>query len=173
MSNDVPVRGTEKHSQLVWGVVLVSVGLWMLVSNFTGWELSAALPLVLGLFFLARGSVSRKVGFLIPGGILTGIGMGAVLLEGPFNGLEGEAAGGLFLLAFALGWALITLTSALFVRKIAWWPLIPGGIMAFIGGALLIGDPMTTVLEYAGQGWPIVLIAIGLYLILWRKGLQE
>ncbi len=173
MSNDVPVRGTEKRSQLVWGVVLVSVGLWMLVSNFTGWELGAALPLVLGLFFLAWGSVSRKVGFLIPGGILTGIGMGAVLLEGPFNGLEGEAAGGLFLLAFALGWALITLTSALFVRKIAWWPLISGGIMAFIGGALLIGDPMTTVLEYAGQGWPIVLIAIGLYLILWRKGLQE
>ncbi|HRU95045.1 MAG TPA: hypothetical protein P5195_07450, partial [Anaerolineae bacterium] len=77
MSNDVPVRGTEKRSQLVWGVVLVSVGLWMLVSNFTGWELGAALPLVLGLFFLAWGSVSRKVGFLIPGGILTGIGMGA------------------------------------------------------------------------------------------------
>ena len=50
MSNDVPVRGTEKRSQLVWGVVLVSVGLWMLVSNFTGWELGAALPLVLGLF---------------------------------------------------------------------------------------------------------------------------
>lgn len=145
----------------------------MLVSNFTGGELGATLPLALGLFFLVWGSVNRKIGFLIPGGILTGIGAGAVLLEGPFNGLEGETAGGLFLLTFALGWALITLTSALFVRKVAWWPLIPGGIMAFIGGALLIGDPMTTVLEYAGQGWPIVLIAIGLYLILWRKGLQE
>ncbi len=173
MSNDVPVRGTGKRQQLVWGVVLVSVGVWMLVNNFTGWELGATLPLALGLFFLVWGSVNRKIGFLIPGGILTGIGAGAVLLEGPFNGLEGETAGGLFLLTFALGWALITLTSALFVRKVTWWPLIPGGIMAFIGGALLIGDPMTTVLEYAGQGWPIVLIAIGLYLILWRKGLQE
>jgi len=90
MSNEVPVQDTKKRQQLVWGVVLVSVGVWMLVSNFTGWELGAALPLALGLFFLVWGSVNRKVGFLIPGGILMGIGAGVVLLEGPFNGLDSD-----------------------------------------------------------------------------------
>ncbi len=173
MSDDMPVQNNEKRQHLAWGVVLVGVGLWMLVSNITGWDLGSAFPLGLGLLFLVWGSTARKPGLLIPGGILSGIGLGALLLDGPFRALEGDAEGGVFMLSFALGWALITLTSALFVRKVAWWPLIPGGIMAFIGALLLIGGPALEVLAYLGQGWPIVLIAVGLYLILWRKGLQE
>ena len=173
MTNEVPVQNAGKRNHLAWGIVLVGLGLWMLVSNLTGWDLGAAFPLGLGLIFLVWGSVTRKLGLLIPGGILSGIGAGALLVSGPFSGLEGEAEGGLFMLSFAVGWALITLTSALFIRKVAWWPLIPGGIMAFIGGALLIGGPALEVLTYLGQGWPIALIAVGLYLILWRKGLQE
>lgn len=173
MNNDMSVRNTEKRNRLAWGMVLVGIGLWMLMSNLTGWNLGAAFPLGLGLLFLVWGSVSRKLGLLIPGGILSGIGAGALLLAGPFNGLTERASGGLFMLSFAVGWALITLASALFIRKVAWWPLIPGGIMAFIGGALVIGGPALEVLEYLGQGWPIALIAVGLYLILWRKGLQE
>lgn len=173
MNNEMSAQSTEKRHRLVWGIVLVGIGLWMLVSNLTDWNLGAAFPLGLGLLFLVWGSVSRKLGLLIPGGILSGIGAGALLLAGPFSGLEEPASGGLFMLSFAVGWALITLASALFIHETAWWPLIPGGIMAFIGGALLIGGPALEVLEYFGQGWPIVLIAVGLYLILWRKGLQE
>lgn len=174
MNNEMPVQKTsEKGNRLVGGMVLVGVGLWLLASNFVDLNLGAAFPLGLGLIFLVWGATTRKLGLLIPGGILSGIGAGVLLVSGPFSGLEGEAEGGLFMLSFAAGWALITLTSALFIRKVAWWPLIPGGIMAFIGGALLIGGPALEVLEYFGQGWPIVLIAIGLYLILWRKGLQE
>ena len=173
MSDNMPVQNTEKRHTLAWGVVLVCIGLWMLVSNLTDWDLDSAFLPGLGLLFLVWGCTTRKLGLLIPGGILSGIGLGALLLEGPFSGLEGDAEGGVFLLSFALGWGLITLTSALFVRKVVWWPLIPGGIMAFIGALQLIGGPALEVLAYLGQGWPIVLIAVGLYLILWRKGLQE
>lgn len=28
-------------------------------------------------------------------------------------------------------------------------------------------------LELFGQGWPVILIAIGPYLLLWRRGLQK
>ena len=173
MNNDISAQNTEKRDYLAWGVVLVGLGLWLLASNVFKWNLGAAFPLALGLLFLVWGSLAQRLGYLIPGGILTGIGAAGLLLDGPFSGLEDPASGGLFLLVFAGGWALITLTSALFVRRVAWWPLIPGGIMALIGGALLSGEPGLTALEYFGQGWPIVLIAIGLYLILWRKGLQE
>lgn len=173
MSNEMSTRNTEKRNNLIWGVVLVGLGLWLLVSNLTDWDLGSAFPLGLGVLFLLWGSSVRKLGLLIPGGILSGIGAGAMLISGPFSGLAEDARGGLFMLIFGVGWALITLTSALFIRKVAWWPLIPGGIMAFIGGMLLIGGPALEVLNYLGQGWPIVLIAIGLYLILWRKGLQE
>lgn len=173
MDNETSGRNAERRNNLTWGVVLVGLGVWLLVSNLTEWDLGAAFPLGLGVLFLVWGSSARKLGLLIPGGILSGIGAGALLISGPFSGLAEEPRGGLFMLIFALGWALITLTSALFIRKVAWWPLIPGGIMAFIGGMLLIGGPTLEVLNYLGQGWPIVLIAIGLYLILWRKGLQE
>jgi len=172
-AKDVPSGDQQKREHLVWGVVLVALGLWMLASNLLKWDLGAVFPLGLGVLFLVWGSVARKLGLLIPGGILAGIGAGALLTAGPFSGLEDPAAGGLFLLSFGVGWALITLTSALFLRRTVWWPLIPGGIMAFTGGALLIGGPALDMLATLGQGWPIVLIAIGLYLLLWRKGLQE
>jgi hypothetical protein len=164
---------SEKRNRVVSGLVLLLIGLFLLVGNFVSIDLGALFPLGLGLIFLVWGSAARKLGLLIPGGILSGIGVGAWLISGPFSRLADPAEGGLFMVAFAFGWALITLTSALFVRETAWWPLIPGGIMAFIGGALLIGGPALEVLEILGQGWPIVLIAVGLYLLLWRKGLQE
>jgi hypothetical protein len=43
------------------------------------------------------------------------------------------------------------------------WPLIPGGILAVVGGALLIGREAVDLLDY----WGVVVIAIGL-LLLWR-----
>ncbi len=173
MNNNISAQNTEKRDQLAWGVVLLGLGLWLLASNIFKWNLGAAFPLALGLLFLVWGSLARRLGYVIPGGILTGIGVGGLLLNGPFSGLEYPASDGLFLVSFAGGWALITLTSALFIRRAAWWPLIPGGVMAFIGGALLSGEAGLAMLEYFGQGWPIVLIAVGLYLLLWRKGLQE
>jgi hypothetical protein len=163
----------EKRTPLAWGCALVGLGLWMLASNLWQWEWSAIFPLGLGLLFLVWGSATRTLGLLIPGGILTGIGAGALLLAGPFSHLEESASGGLFLVSFGAGWLLTTLTAALFMRRLVWWPLIPGGIMLLTGGALLIGGPALVALAYFGQGWPLVLIVIGLYLLLWRKGLQE
>ena len=91
-----------------------------------------------------------------------------------------EAAGGLFLLCFALGWAGITLLSAFFTARTAWWPLIAGGVIAALGGLALlggsgrgvlaaIGGPVVPVLALGRDRWPLGLIAVGLSLIL-RRG---
>ena len=130
---------------------LIAIGVLVLVAQFGGSETLGLLFLpALGLIFLIWGSAARSVGLLIPGGILSGIGLGVYLTGGPLSHLEGEAEGAVFLLSFAAGWALITLLSGLICGQTHWWPLIPGGIMAFIGGALLIGGAALTALEWVG-----------------------
>ena len=44
-----------------------------------------------------------------------------------------------------------------------WWPVLPGGFLTVVGGALLIGGQAVEVLDY----WGIAVVAIGL-LVLWR-----
>jgi hypothetical protein len=42
------------------------------------------------------------------------------------------------------------------------WALIPGGIMALIGAAVIGGGIFEQTLEMLGQYWPVILIAVGL-----------
>ena len=144
-----------------------------------GWELESLwLVLAIGVTFLIAGIVGRSRGLLIPGGIVSGVGAGIVAIEKLGASLVEPGEGGLFLLVFSLGWLLISVMS-LFIpeedgsRDFMWWPLIPGGIMAAIGGLLFAGSTGLTVLTWIGQGWPVILIGIGLYLLLRRKELKD
>jgi hypothetical protein len=102
---------------------------------------------------------------IIPGGVLTGIGLGILAIQGPWHfPVEGQNA--IFLLCFALGWFLITILTALFTCT-QWWALIPGGIMALIGCTILVTNGafhwMDINLVYAA-----ILIVIGLILLVYR-----
>lgn len=164
----------DRRGKLIGGTILILIGLLTLAGQYIQSEWFGLLILpALGLIFLAWGIISREFGLLIPGGVLSGIGLGAFLITGPLSGLPEERTGGIFLLAFAAGWFLITLLSTITKHGLAWWPLIPGAILGLIGGALIVGGPALRVLELVGQGWPIILIAIGLYMILWRRGMQK
>jgi hypothetical protein len=163
------VQAQDVRGRWVAGVALVVIGLVSLLTNIIDSpSLGMLIVPTLGLVFTLWGIVVRQVGLLIPGGILSGIGLGIYLVDGPFSALSGDAEAGVFLLAFALGWGLITLLSA-FVERIHWWPLIPGGILALIGGALLQGGLALEILAWVGKLWPLGLIAFGLYLVLRRK----
>jgi len=87
---------------------------------------------------LAWGALARKTGWIILGGVLSGIGLGIVLYEGPWE-VPFTQQSGPFLLCFAMGWFLITLLSGIFTPKTQWWALLPGGIMAALGCAILLG----------------------------------
>jgi hypothetical protein len=157
------------QSNRTTGIVLIIIGAIALLGQFLAqFNMTYLILPGLGLGFIAWGILTRKAGLLIPGGILSGIGLGVVLSDSISSGAESEMGGAVFLLSFAAGWGLITLLSAIFTDETHWWPLIPGGIMAAIGAALLIGDSALTVLEFVGRTWPILLIAIGVYLI-WRQ----
>jgi hypothetical protein len=169
---DTTTKPAEAGRRQGWvaGAILIGIGLLALLGQFIEGDLLELIFLPgLAAIFLVWGIVTRNGGLMIPGGILAGIGLGAILASGPYAGLGGEATGGVFLLSFALGWGLITLLTALFTDEVTWWPLIPGGIMAVIGGGLLAGGVALQALDLAGRFWPVALIAIGLYLLFKRS----
>lgn len=161
---------TERRNTLVGGALLVAIGLLALLAQNIKTETLGLLFLpALGGLFLVAGIVGRQVGFIIPGGILTGIGLGAILTQNPQIAVTDSAQGGVFFMGFALGWFLITMLSKVFTHETQWWALIPGTIMVLIGGALMLGGAALNVLEFAGRRWPLILVALGLVIIVRRK----
>jgi hypothetical protein len=170
-AQNVESTGTKtsgKHS-LSAGLILVGIGLGLLAFQVFG--LQILFPLVLGAIFLAAGIVTRKAGLIIPGGIISGAGLGTLAtVQGWYFPTNSEQAGGLFLLLFSLGWFSITLLSKLFTSETQTWALIPGAILAAIGGLVLMGERGISILELVGTYWPLILVAIGASILIgWWK----
>ena len=131
-------------------LILIGAGVLFLFDQlniFRGFG-DLVLLLVGGVFMYAYFNTRQgyRIGFLIPGAILLGIGVGQVLENLP---LAGTFINNITTVTMGLGFCLIWL----FERK-HWWALIPGGILIFSGLASVIGNL-----------WPLALIAIGVYLI--------
>lgn len=171
ISNESKVTGEagpdkDGRGQLVGGAVMLFAGLVLLLGQL--FSLGAWFLVLLGLGFTTAGVVSRAAGWFIPGGVLNGIGLGALLTESRL--LAGERAeGGLFLLAFALGWASIYLLTRLFTAQPQGWALIPAAVMGLIGGALILGEPgaaaLAAVLQVLAYVWPLTLVIAGVVVI--------
>jgi hypothetical protein len=162
---------TVTRERVIAGVALIGIG----VLSFAGNALQTAnlgllFPAALGLIFLAWGLTVRNAGLLIPGGILFGIGSGIVLMQLPnLHALPDGTNGGVFLLAFAGGWGLIAVLSALFTSDRLWWALIPGAILACVGIALLSGGIALQALTLVSFVWPLALVGFGALLIARRS----
>jgi hypothetical protein len=165
-----PQAQESRQSNIGAGLVLVGIGLVVFLANRL--ELGGFLFPLLGGGFLLWGILDRSAGPLIPGGILNGIGLGIALKSQFGQFMSEDHTGGLFLLGFAAGWFSITLLSIIFTDDPQWWPLIPGGIMAVIGGAVALGgvwlDLLSLIMSGVGAVWPLGLIALGVFL-LWRQ----
>ncbi len=171
MSSSTNVTQTsDRRGTLVGGALLIAIGLLVLLAQNIKTEALGLLFLpALGGLFLVAGIVGRQAGFIIPGGILTGIGLGAIFTQNPALAATQTAQGGVFFIGFAVGWFLITVLSKLFTHDTQRWPLIPGAIMALIGGVLMLGGAALNVLEFAGRWWPLILVALGLIIIARRR----
>ncbi len=163
-------RVRSHRAPLVGGIVLIAIGVLVLLNQLelVGNLGQLFLP-ALGILFLAWGLATRTFGLVIPGGVLGGIGLGIALIEGPLAGLGEPAQGGVFLLAFAAGWLLISLLSVFTASAFQWWPLIPAGVLALVGGLLLIGEAGLSALKVLGYAWPVVLIGAGIWLLLRKR----
>ena len=152
------------RDRIVLAVILIIVGLGGIASqalegrpDVGGWVV-----LLIGLTFLGAYVYSRKYGFLVPGGIMSGLGVGIILQQSLM--VSGEQSGGLVVLGLGLGfvaiWAIGSLLKAAGHHP---WPLVPGVILSIVGGALLIGGQAVALLDY----WGIGVIILGV-ILLWR-----
>jgi hypothetical protein len=142
---------------------LIGIGVGALVLRATGPTpgVGTFVVLALGLAFVAAHVVTRQYGPLVPGGILTGLGAGIVTVQ--HLAVTDEPAAGIVILGLGLGFLSIWVIGGLLrVAGHHWWPIVPGGILAVIGGSLAIDGQAVQVVDY----WPLVLVGIGVLVLL-------
>lgn len=163
-----------KQERTVGGLVLIGIGLLALLGQYASrfqFDFGLLIVPMIGAALLLAGIFTRNPGPMIPGGIMSGIGLGSWLITGPFSDMAGDMEGGVFMLAFAAGWLLIVVATAVFTPKAHLWPLIPAAIMALIGSSILYGGLFLQLLSLAGKLWPLALIVGGLLVM--SRGLKQ
>jgi hypothetical protein len=120
-------------SRQLAGVLLVALGVTQLVISLTGTGVEIAVALG-GVAFLAAYLATRAYGLLVPGGVLTGVGVGLALVARgqSLAVLELGLAGGFLVIP-----VLQLVTGA--PRERGWaWPLLPAGILGALGAATIV-----------------------------------
>ena len=157
----------------VGGIVLILIGLMMFVTQITqSSHLALFILPALGLIFLAWGITTRQGGPMIPGGILSGLGLGVLIVTGTLGQFNETTSGGVVVLSLALGFLVVTPLTAFFSCKTQMWALIPGTLLALVGAAMLAGDIGLQLLSLLGYLWPLALIAVGVYVIFKRQSVH-
>lgn len=139
----------------VFGLILIAIGtaLLLILTTDVGGEVIVGL---LGIGFLIAYAFTRSYGYLVPGSILTGLGGGLLVAaqDGPDEAV---------VLGLGLGFVAIAVINRGLDQATAgwWWPLIPGGVLVFVGASALLNT-----LDLGRFVVPIVLIAVGAGLLL-------
>ena len=102
-----PTPNAPKHStrdRIIAGIALIAIGAVVFLAQISNQpELTWVIVPVLGLIFLIWGLVARSIGLIIPGGILSGIGLGLYFMLQSGVDRPEDSSAGIFLLCFAGG----------------------------------------------------------------------
>jgi hypothetical protein len=146
--------------------ILIVIGIAALANNL-GFDSFAGnfASLAIGGAFLVAYAVSRRYGYLVPGGILTGVGVGLVAasllrVADADTGAYAAIGGGV---GFLLIYALDLLVSGSADR---WWPVIPGSLMVVAGAGMLTGNQ--ELMRQLGLWSPVLLIGLGVAILVAR-----
>jgi hypothetical protein len=144
--------GRSDRDRTMLALLLIGGGILFLLGQLNPFFGFGDLVLLLlgGIFLYAYWNTrsGHRIGFLIPGAILFGLGVGQVLSNFWFAGNWGGDFTTLGLgLGFCLIWAL---------ERRLWWSLIPGSILVLVG---------LSSISVFGSLWPLALIALGVYLL--------
>lgn len=142
---------------LVAGLVIAGLGLFFLAGQLEP-DIGRFVTLIIGLGLLLVFLFTREYGFLVPGSILTGVGVGIVLDASA----SGQAESGVMMLTVAGGFLGIWVIGSIFrLSQNHWWPLIPGGILTLIGLVQMTRTDIASALRF----WPVVLIVLGAFVL--------
>jgi hypothetical protein len=145
-----------RKSPIVAGLALIVVGLALYFLR-DSMETRVLMFLLMGSAFIAAFLYERAYGFLVPGGIMLGLGVGLMAEDWSWFPIAQPPPFGL-----GLGFLLIYVLDSLITREGGWWPLIPGGVLVLVGI-----DLQREFLRWAfNDGWPLAIVALGLFLVL-------
>lgn len=159
-------NGSNRIAAVVGGGLLALFGALVLVDKFV--DLGRIILFYPGFAMFVLGVVTRKSGWFIPAGILTGLGLAASLRD-LFTVPHWTDESGLSVIGFALGWLSIPLFSAIFTKEKHLWALIPGGLFALTGVGFIVSDSQQRFLDVLAFAGPAALILAGLAVMLTRK----
>jgi hypothetical protein len=121
--------------------------------------------LVLGVALLAGYAFTSHYGLLVSGAILTGLGAGLAA-----RAWAGSGAGAVSM-GLGLGFMAIPLIEqARGVQNASRWPVMPGSALTAVG--VLLTARAMGLLELLSRWWPMILVAIGAWMLLRRDGEQ-
>ncbi len=151
----------ERKGQIIAGIILILVGLSISgLRLFVGFHQNSFM-LLLGGLFIAAYFYKDSYGLLIPGCLITGLGLGSSTYGFFWNFPH------LNTLGLGIGFLGIYVIDRLNKGKTLWWPLIPGGILLVAG---LSFKPFS-MWSFIHVGWPVILIVLGLWIIAKSTGL--
>jgi hypothetical protein len=147
-----PAQRRDRDRSLL-AMILIGAGVLFLLGQFSFFPGFGDMVLLLigGIFMYAYFTTKPgyRIGFLIPGAILSGIGIGQFISDLP--GTNFLFGGNITAITLGLGFCAIW-----FFERRHWWFLIPGGII-LLGG-------LSSIFR-VGALWPVVLIGLGIYLL--------
>ena len=155
-------KARNNSGAYIGAAILILIGVTALVANLGGSKyVYEAIPLALGVAFAIAYATTRQYGFLVPAGILSGVGAGLVL-----SSLLGtNDAGTLVLIGGGLGFLAIFAVDMLVPNvSVRWWPLIPGGLMLVVGAST--ANASEEVIRQLQIWSPLFLVGIGVVLLL-------
>ena len=150
-------------SRSIWGLVLLVLAVLALLERSATLTVGQIAPTLLGLGFLVAALLSRQSAFVVPAGILLGLGAGILAERYVTAGVAVDRA--LFFGCLAAGFASVTVLAQLAFRQRLRWPLIPAALLAIIALAQLAGAEMQQGFRLVRQFWPFLALAAGLWLL--------
>jgi pimeloyl-ACP methyl ester carboxylesterase len=121
-------------------------------------------PVTAGAPTAAAGGTRRgPIGRIVAASLATGLLGAAVLTLVVFAGAAEHVITGSALLAFATGWAMLTVLSTRMTDQPQRWALVPAALMAGTGLGLLVLAPGNDALTAAGWVWPPVMLALAVW----------
>ena len=155
----------RREAPWIGGLILIAIGALMLATYVVP-DIGLYVVLGLGLLFLVAFAFTRAYGFLVPGGILTGLGVGVALT--PYVAPD-LATGALIVGSLALGFAAIgVIAYAMHLEEAHPWPFIPAAILGTVAIFLAIGNPEA--LQYLSIVVAVAMIVGGGWLMLRQRG---
>ncbi|MBW6473261.1 MAG: hypothetical protein K0B14_09075 [Anaerolineaceae bacterium] len=166
-----------KQKPVVWLLfpffIFTSIGMPFLLQEINLLDFFLFIGVDIGICLLIAGIYWKLLGLIIPGALLVGIAPGLYFAWENTNANNPLEQIGIMLVGFAFGWGLITVTSRTLTRKIVWWPLIPGGILAVMGWGLYTAGNPESAIGFIGNTGSVGLIIFGIYILLMRRSFHQ